>query len=124
MNHQKSKLNIGVPQGCIFGPLLFLIYINDLTNTSSDVSFVLFADDTTVYLSKPTVNEAITQINSELITIVKWFDANKLTLNIDKTQLMILSRKNDMKTDHSVVLRGQPIVQVLRQKSRSSNFLM
>ena len=110
------KLNIGVPQGSILGPLLFLVYVNDLANTSKDLSFVLFADDTTVYISKSSVNEAVTAINAELIPIVNWFDANKLTLNIDKTQLMILSRKHEKKSDHPVLLRGQPIAQISEAK--------
>ena len=69
------NLNIGVPQGSFLGPLLFLI---DIVNSSNILSFVLFPDDTTVYVQHDSIDGAIQILNSELAKVAEWFDSNKL----------------------------------------------
>ena len=81
----KSFITCGVPQGSILGPLLFLIYINDIINTSPLLTFVLFADDTSIFYSHKCLNTLVNILNSELAKISTWFKCNKLSLNIDKT---------------------------------------
>ena len=74
----------GVPQGSVLGPLLFLIYINDITEASTILKFYLFADDTTVFYSDKTNPETEALLNLELSKVSDWLAANKLSLNVGK----------------------------------------
>ena len=86
-----SYLNItcGVPQGSVLGPLLFLIYINDLPHASSKLAFYLFADDTNIYYEAESLAQLQSVVNRELKKVKMWLDVNKLSLNIDKTNFII-----------------------------------
>ena len=86
------NLNIGVLQGTILGNILFLIYINDIVNSSNVLSFVLFADHTMVHAQNDSIDSAIEILNTELAKVALWFDPNKLTLN-ENAQMVMLSRK-------------------------------
>ncbi len=88
-----EKIVCGVPQGSVLGPLLFLIYVNDLPNSLKALKSILFGDDTSVYASKPYLPDLINVVNKELEDISDWFKANKLALNITKTNSMLFSRQ-------------------------------
>ena len=75
----------GVPQGSILGPLLFLVYINDIVNSSTVLNFILFADDTTVICSNSNIQILYDILNRELPNISSWFKSNRLSLNLQKT---------------------------------------
>ena len=85
-----SCLNVtcGVPQGSVLGPLLFLIFINDLPNSTSVLSY-LFADDTNIYFEPENLDKLQRIVNNELKKVKQWLDVNKLSLNIDKTNFII-----------------------------------
>ena len=87
----KSELNnitCGIPQGSILGPLLFLLYINDLANVSKVLFTILFADDSTLFISGDDPSDLVNAMNNEMIRVIEWLRANKLTLNIDKTHFV------------------------------------
>ena len=105
-------LNIGVPQGSILGPLLFLLYINDLPNVS-EFSTILFADDTTLTTSHQHYPTLINNINLELVKIRNWLINNRLSLNIDKTYMMVFTNRsqevnNDGDLDVKISYPSQP----------------
>ena len=92
-NSQVLDLKTGAPQGSILGPLLFLIYINDIVKSSNFFKFILFADDTTNFAPINTNNkESANIINMELETIITWLKLNKLSLNISKTKFCIFHK--------------------------------
>ena len=89
--HNSDSLSItcGVPQGSILGPLLFLLYINDLPNTSKLLSFHLFADDTNIYLSHKNLDDLELILNQELPAVAEWMKSNRLALSISKTYFVL-----------------------------------
>ena len=96
----------GVPQGSILGPLLFLLYVNDITNASNVLEFVLFADDTTILYSHKNVERQTNVVNEELKEVSNWFKANKLSINATKTNYMILGtpKMTSMNQDLQITL--------------------
>ena len=92
-------LNYSVPQGSNLGPLLFLIYINDIVNSLSVLKPILFADDSCFYHSGDNLKHLIDVINIDLLTIHNWIVANKLTLNIDKSHYIVFNRRKKVPPD-------------------------
>ena len=92
LNSSFRTINTGVPQGSILGPLLFLIYINDIVNSCQEPNFILYADDTSLLASHNNLNTLIESTNKNLAQVSQWFKCNKLSLNVSKTQCMFFKR--------------------------------
>ena len=86
------NVTCGVPQGSILGPLLFILNMNDICNVSELLFTILYADDTCVLLSGKDLTKLIIVIHAELKSLSAWFRSNKLTVNTQKTFLMIFHR--------------------------------
>jgi hypothetical protein len=90
----------GVPQGSILGPLLFLVYINELSRTINKVAeSILFADDTNIVISNTNLEEFKSNINLVMNQTINWFQSNLLSLNCNKTHLLqfLTKNQNEMK---------------------------
>ena len=84
-----KTVKCGVPQGSILGPLLFLLYINDLQFASDLLDPIMFADDTNLFYSNKDINTAFLKVNDELQKINEWFIFSKLSLNVKKKQILV-----------------------------------
>ena len=115
-NTESNRLPVtcGVPQGSILGPLLFIIYINDLNVVSKLVTFIMFADDTNIFISGKNLDNITCTVNEELNIINEWFSANLLSLNIKKTNYILFGNKG--MADVSISIGGSRITRVFETK--------
>ena len=102
-----KPVTVGVPQGSILGPLLFLLYINDLPQCLNHCKAILYADDTLLYHSARTVADLQHKINTDLESLSHWLNNNLLTLNNEKTKFMLFSNKKQAHSHPDVTITMQ-----------------
>ena len=109
------KIICGVPQGSILGPLLLLLYINDMPDCLKSTSPCLYADDTQIFSSSYDCDELVANLNSDLINIRNWLVKNKLQIHPTKSKLMFIGSSYNLKNkicDHPVLVNYQPVPRI------------
>ena len=98
-----KPISCGVPQGSVLGPLLFLLYINDLPNVSTKMKFFLFVDDTNIYFEADDMLKVEKVVNNELKKLYLWLNVNRLSLNVSKTNYIIFHPYNKPLKKHITI---------------------
>ena len=101
IDHNRSaplQISCGVPQGSILGPLLFILYVNDLVNVTRECNVIMFADDTNLFFSNKNLTDLEKIINRELQNICQWFNLNKLSINVKKTNFILFGHNKHTKS--------------------------
>ena len=98
-----SNITLSVLQCSVLGPVLFCLYINDMHRSSTQMRFVHFAGDTTVFASDTDINNVHASVNRELVGVDNWLKTNRLSLNVSKTSYMIISNQKN-----ALILRNNP----------------
>ncbi len=114
-------IKCGVPQGSILGPLLFLLYINNLPECLKNTRPRLFADDTNITATSHTIADIETAANSDLENLKNWLIANKLSLNVAKTEFMLIGSpqiiRNASNAQPNILIENKQIQQVNKAKT-------
>ena len=113
-----NKIVMGVPQGSILGPLLFLIFVNNFHNSQNCSEAIMYADDTSLYISDKNVKKLVEKSNKELTRVDDWLLANKLTLNVSKSNFILFRppKSKEIKVNPVVSSRGKQIERVTSTK--------
>lgn len=109
-------VDVGVPQGSILGPLLYLIYVNDLGKLRLNGNTRLFADDTSMFYTEPTTQLNMAALESDLVLIDEYFRINKLTVNLSKTEFIHFHANRAAPQSNAIIYKGTEIKNVATVK--------
>jgi hypothetical protein len=109
---ESQAISIGVPQGSILGPILFLIFVNDLTQFSGLSNCNLFADDALFYVTCKDVKSVEIALQEAIDNVSEWYKCNKLTLNVKKSNIMVIHRKKQINDNINVSVNGTVLAQI------------
>ncbi|PNF35448.1 hypothetical protein B7P43_G04120 [Cryptotermes secundus] len=107
---QKRHIKYGVPQGSVLGPVLFLIYINDLETSIKEGRPTLFADDTSIFLAAKNASDAQRKINKTINTLTDWFERNKLIINKEKTVAISFHQPQKIQTEYPLIKLNDTVI--------------
>ena len=122
----QCPISCGVPQGSILGPLLYLIYVNDIDKSTMG-NILSFADDTSLFISDTDPSNLFRTSNIEIQNLYSWFCANRLSLNPTKTKFIIIKAPNQKCdcTGLSIKINGTPLIQIANNlEEKSTKFLV
>ena len=112
----EQYVKYGTPKRSCLGPLIFLIFVNDLHLHLHKSEWVQFTDDTTLVFTHRNLNILCYSIKSKLLIIQDWFNANKLTLNVDKSSYLLYHNQKQIKPKFKIVLNGIEIPRTMHAK--------